>query len=147
VVNIRDPQLKAFCLRMLDSQLPESDWIESVGSFVADSPPSRWKDEDEVRFSEQLTLLVHKFRRVESVHFAQRRRGNGPPALRVAVTAGDGIERERVVFLPAEQENEAKQLEARILELAKKNDLISLAATSRVLWKLLQKDNHEQSPS
>src|SRR5262249_16845462 len=35
VVNVRDMDLKAFCLRVMDNNLSEPDWLESVGSFVA----------------------------------------------------------------------------------------------------------------
>ena len=80
VVNIRDMDLKAFCLRMLDKQLPESDWLESVGSFVANSPPSRWKDDDEAIFREKLALLIQKFLRVESIHFKAGKQTSAKPA-------------------------------------------------------------------
>ena len=35
VVNITDMDLKAFCLRLIDSRFAEVDWLESVGSYVA----------------------------------------------------------------------------------------------------------------
>ena len=60
VITIRDIDLKAFCLRLIDSQLPESDWLESIGSYVATTPPLRWKDEDENVFEEKLRRLVPK---------------------------------------------------------------------------------------
>ena len=41
VVNITDIDLKAFCLRLLDSRLAEVDWLESVGSYVATTSKKR----------------------------------------------------------------------------------------------------------
>ena len=49
LINIRDMDFKAFCLRLLDNQLPEPE-LESVGSYVSNTPPVRWKDEDETAF-------------------------------------------------------------------------------------------------
>ena len=69
LLNLRDLDLKAFCLRLIDTMLPEPDWLESVGSYVASTPPSRWKDDDELNFNEKLAALVAKFLRVESVVF------------------------------------------------------------------------------
>ncbi|MDB6057678.1 MAG: hypothetical protein JWO95_1522 [Verrucomicrobiales bacterium] len=147
VVNIRDMDLKAFCLRLLDSQLPESDWIESVGSFIANSPPSRWKDDNEAQFTEKLSLLIQKFLRVESICFTAGKQTAARPAFRIAITARDGSERDRVVHLGPDQEPEAKELEKQILALIKQSNPVSITAASRVIWRLLQTDKHEQPPN
>src|SRR5205823_3058007 len=61
LINIRDIDLKAFCLRLLDNVLPEPDWLESVGSYVANTPPVRWKDEEqEVKEIEQILSKLLK---------------------------------------------------------------------------------------
>ena len=143
VVNVRDIDLKAFCLRMLDSRLPEADWLESVGSYVATTPPSRWKDEDEVVFGEKLDALVQKFRRVESIHFAGHKRTSAATAFRVALTARDGSEQERVVQLSSQEDQKAKKLEQSISQLLTEDERVSITAMSRVIWKLLEKSREQ----
>jgi hypothetical protein len=141
VVSIRDMDLKAFCFRLLDNQLPEPDWVESIASYVANTPPVRWKDEDEMAFEEKLSPLVHKFLRVESVNFAQGTKPTARAEFRVALTARDGSERDKVLHLTPEEEKEAKALEEAISRLDASSDRISITAMSRVIWRLLGKDD------
>ncbi len=142
VITIRDIDLKAFCLRLIDSQLPESDWLESIGSYVATTPPLRWKDEDENVFEEKLRQLVPKLLRVETVNFSPGKGRSTATAVRVALTARDGSERDKVIYLNSDEEPEARQTEAAISKILKANDRISVTAMSRVIWKILEK-THE----
>jgi hypothetical protein len=144
VVNITDIDLKAFCLRLLDSSFAEVDWLESVGSYVATTPPSRWKDEDEAVFTEKLAGLVKKFRRVESIHFSGNKPVFSADAIRVALTVRDGREQERVVHLTAGEDQEARNIERRISQLLGPDDRVSITAMSRVIWRLLE--NHHENP-
>jgi hypothetical protein len=144
VVNISDMDLKAFCLRLLDSRFAEVDWLESVGSYVATTPPSRWKDDDETVFTEKLEALVKKFRRVESVHFSGNNPDSSATALRVALTARNGQEQERVVHLTDQEDQDARNIEQKISQLLTQNDRVSITAMSRVIWRLLE-NNHEHT--
>ena len=141
IINIRDIDLKAFCLRLIDSHLPESDWLESVGSFVATTPPLRWKDEDETIFDEKLKPLVQKLLRVESVNFSPGKKESSGTAMRVAITARDGSERDKVVRLNPDEEGEAKETESAIGKILNANDRISITAMSRVIWRIMEKTN------
>ena len=133
VVNIADMELKAFCLRLLDNRFAEIDWLESVGSYVATTPPSRWKDDDETLFTEKLEALVKKFRRVESTHFSGNKSTSSVSAIRVALTVRDGQEQERVVHLNAQEDQEAKGIEQQISLLLAQSDRVSITAMSRVI--------------
>jgi hypothetical protein len=143
LINIRDMDLKAFCLRLLDNQLPEPDWLESVGSYVSNTPPIRWKDEDETAFEEKLKPLVQKLLRVESVNFTQVGRPTSKASFRVALTARDGSERDKVVHLAPEEEQQVKDLEQTLSAVLKPNDRISITAMSRVMWRLLAKPDEQ----
>jgi hypothetical protein len=144
VIDMKDMDLKAFCLRMLDTNLPESDWLESIGSLVANTPPSRWKDEDEAVFVEKLTLLIQKFHRVESLYAAKGKQLAGKASLRVAITLPDGTERDRVVHLASEEELQANaEAESQFSALLGKSDRVAIAAASRLILKILQKTDHE----
>jgi hypothetical protein len=114
------------------------DWLESVGSYVATTPPSRWKDEDEAVFTEKLAGLVKKFRRVESIHFSGNKPVFSADAIRVALTVRDGREQERVLHLTAGEDKEARSIERRISQLLGPDDRVSITAMSRVIWRLLE---------
>ena len=141
VVNLRDLDLKAFCLRLLDNNLPEPDWLESVGSFLASTPPSLWKDDDEIVFKEKLQEVAQKFLRVESVVFASADKKSADALFRVALTARDGQERDQVVHLNANERREGKKLEKNISKMLGENTRVSAYALSRLMWELLEKNN------
>lgn len=145
VVNVTDMDLKAFCLRLLDSRFAETDWLESVGSYVATTPPSRWKDDDEAVFAEKLEALVRKFRRVESTHFTGNASATSATAFRVALTARNGLEQERVVHLTAQEDQEAKIFEHKISSFLGNNDRVSITAMSRVIWRLLENPHEHKA--
>jgi hypothetical protein len=139
LVDVSDIDLKAFCLRLLDCRFDDVDWLESVGSFVATTPPSRWKDGDEVTFTEKLEVLIRKYRRLESLHFPGVKNPASGSAIRVSLTVRDGREQERVVHLSAEEDNEAEQISKQIYEIIGGNEKVSISAMSRVIWGLLEK--------
>jgi hypothetical protein len=142
VVQVSDMELKAFCLRLLDSSLPEPEWLESVGSLVATTPPSRWKDSDETAFTERLAPLVRKFQRVESLSFQSNRNQQSFATFRVELTTKDGSEKNKVLHLHPGEDRAAADLAHDIAGLLKKHDpRISLEALSRNIWNMLGKNN------
>lgn len=144
LVGLRDLDLKAFCLRVMDNNMPEPDWLESIGSFVALTPPSRWKDDDEEVFKEKFHAVVQKFLRVESMVFADAGKQSTGSLFRIAVTARDGQEREQVVHLDENEEREGKVLEKNLSKLLTDNSRVSSYALSRLIWKLLE-TKHERN--
>lgn len=142
VVHVSDMELKAFCLRLLDNSLPEPEWIESIGSLVATTPPSRWKDSDESVFTERLVPLARKFQRVESLSFQSNRSQQSRATFRVELTTKDGSEKHQVLHLQPGEDRAAGSLAADIAGLLKKHDArIALEALSRNIWNILGKNN------
>ena len=138
VQELSDMDLKAFCLRLMDNALPEGEWIESVGSLVAATPPSRWKDSDEAVFVERLVPLVKKFIRIESLCFDSTREKHARATFRVDLTHTDGTDRNQVLHLQPEEVSTAEQLDKEISSLLKRHDTrISLSALSNNIWRLL----------
>jgi hypothetical protein len=137
VVHITDLDLRAFCLRFVDNNMPQTDWLESLGSYVAAVPPSRWKDEEETAFEEKLKTLAHKLRRVESVNFKPANRTNTNASVRIAITQRDGIEKEEVIYLTNQEEQSAKDLEDKVKKLLGSNKRVALSALSRLAWQFL----------
>lgn len=139
VLAVKDPDLKAFALRSMDLNLTDSEWLESIGSLLATTPPNRWKDEDETQFRSAVIETVKKFERVESLNFSKDTKACAHSALRVSLTARDGTEHEKVISLSKDEDGEATDLAIEIRNLLSHNPRISMGALSRVFWGLLEK--------
>lgn len=134
MVAVTEAKLRAFCGRLCDGALPETDWIESVGSHLALKPPSRWHDAEEDLFNAELVQFAARFQRVESIAF-----GNGKPSqdaigVRFSVTYSDGAEHEQVIHFAAHEEAHIQELEAEFGALLIKDKRLGLAALSRAVW-------------
>jgi len=141
IVAVSEPKLRAFCGRLCDSLLSETDWIESVGSHLALKPPSRWHDAEEELFSSELVQFAARFERVESIAF-----GNGKPdkdaiGVRFSVTYSDGAEHEQVVHFSTHELSQVKELEMEFGALLTKDKRLGLAALSRAVWTTLKGTN------
>ena len=137
LVGLTDPDLRAFCLKLLDDSMPEPEWLEALGSFLTRCPPSRWKDRDELSYTERLRSLTGQFQRVLATCFDKD--GSLPEsAIRVAITPRNGMEKELVLRLTPAQAKEAATLKRAVRNILPNTHNISLAALSQVLWDLLE---------
>lgn len=145
LVNIADIELKAFCLRLFDNYMPEAEWIESIGSLIATLPPSRWKDQDEDAFRENLGAIVQRFLHVESVHFSPVTGAMLPAqAIRIAVTQQDGSEQHEVIYLSKDEQQHAKNIAEELRRALGSDDRIALSALSTLTWELLETRNEQR---
>lgn len=138
LLQVTESKLKAFLFRIFDDGLPESEWLESVGSLLALRPPSRWKDEDEDTFHRELENIAGRFKRAESIAFASGASRKTKTSLRISVTKADGSERQEVIHFEAEEEYLLKQLQNQIAEVIAKNERLGVAAASRAIWAQLK---------
>jgi hypothetical protein len=130
-----ESKLKAFAFRLADETLPNTDWLESVGSFLALRPPSRWKDEDEDTFDREMGNLGGRYKRAESVAFANTKSGNKiSTGLRIAVTRADGSERQEVIQFDTEDQSKIKVIQEQINALITKDKRLGVVAASQALW-------------
>jgi hypothetical protein len=140
-----ESKLKAFAFRIADNSLPGTDWLESVGSFLALRPPSRWKDEDEDTFDRELSNLGGRFKRVESAAFSNAKNGSKiSTGLRIAVTRADGSERQEVIHFDAEEQTKVKVLQEQISALIAKDKRLGVAAASQALWSQMKPSEDNQ---
>jgi hypothetical protein len=144
VFAITEPRMKAFCNRMMDTELPEPEWLESVGSLICSVPPSRWTDVDEERYSQELTQVCTRFRRVESIAFDKFQGGGAESAMRLSITQADGSETDRVIHVTQDDEIAVCDMENRLTELLNRSPRVGLAAVTRVLWKSLSQENRNE---
>ncbi len=138
LLHATEPKLKAFCFRLLDESMDESQWLESVGSLLALRPPQRWRDEEEDTFDRELVAQVGRFLRAESVMFRSNKVGKPGLGLRIAVTQADGQEKQEVIHFNVDEEAQLRQLEEDLTKLIGKNKRLGLAAASRAIWSQLK---------
>jgi hypothetical protein len=137
LLTITEPRLRAFCLRLMDNNLSESDWLESLGSYLVLKPPSKWHDGEEDVFNTQLAELAARFHRVEAISFARGNAPKGARGVRLAITQLNGLEHEEVVHFTLDEENHLLRLQKRFETLLAADKRLGLAAASRAIWKNL----------
>ncbi len=134
--RIVDMELKTFLLRLRDTALPNTEWIESVATLVTKKAPERWKDVDEVFFFERLATLVPRFKRVESIGFngksmdAEKLRR----CLRLTVTSPDGSEVDEVLHWSSADDSSLHSVEKALTKLIQDHGNLTLAAVARLFW-------------
>jgi hypothetical protein len=139
VLGVNEPKLRAFCLRLMDDNLPESDWLESLGSYLALKPPSKWHDAEEDAFSGELAQCAARFHHVESIVFAGGKLPKNSVGVRLAITQANGVEHEQVIHFAADEEQQLRGLQTQFEALLTKDKRLGLAAASRAIWKNLEK--------
>ncbi len=139
VLGINEPKLRAFCLRLMDDNLPESDWLESLGSYLALKPPAKWHDAEDDLFVQELAPLATRFHRVESIAFVDGKPSKTGIGIRLAITQANGTEHEQVIHVAADEENRLRELQNEFEALLTKDKRLGLAAVSRAIWSKLEK--------
>lgn len=144
---VTEPRLKSFCLRLSDVNLPETQWLEALGTLVCSLPPNKWKNSELFRYNQDVHYLYGQFVRVEALVYTRDKTIQKGTSVRVALTQEDGQEREQVLHLAPEELQQAASIEQKILTLINQNKRVGLAAASQALWKMLadNSENNEQS--
>lgn len=130
---ISDPRLKTFAMRLADENLPEQQWLESLGSLICAKPPDKWQDSDLATFREELRQLVRQFKRVESMKFSDNGAAGQKVAMRVSITCQDGTEVDEVLHLDSSDEERVRELEAKFASLVGADQRLGALAATRVL--------------
>lgn len=139
LLAVTQAKLRALCLRLMDDNLPESAWLESLGSYLALKPPSKWHDAEEEMFNDELALLATRFRRVESILFKGNGSSKSAVGVRLAITQANGIEHEQVVHVTWDEEEQLRELQSQFGAILAKDRRLGLAAASRAIWMALEK--------
>ena len=138
--SVKEPRLKAFCLRLADQALEDDPWVEAVGSFLCSKPPSKWIDQDISQFEDELHRCARQFFRVESTLFDQSAEPAGSHAMRVSITCQDGTEVDKVVRLSDGELTKVVELEEKINAVLSDDRRLSLNAAMRVVRALLLRE-------
>ena len=138
LIYIKEPRLKGFCMRLSDKNLPEQEWLESLGSFVCSKPPSKWIDSDEDLFEYEAKQLFSRFLRVESLAFDIENESFDGSAVRVTVTKADGTEVDHVLHVSKEEEQMVSKVETEVSNILKKSKRVGLAGCFKVYLERLK---------
>jgi hypothetical protein len=125
----------------MDDNLPESQWLESLGSYLALKPPAKWHDAEEDVFNTQLAELAARFHRVEAIAFSGGKASKDALGVRLAITQLDGMEHEEVIHFTKDEEQHLLKLQKHFEALLADDKRLGLAAASRALWKTLGNGN------
>jgi len=141
---ITDIELKGFCLRLADKVLDDGAWLEALGSFIAATPPSRWKNQDEHVFTERLHYLTAKFMRTEAAAFSSLPKNFTGQRILVTLTHPDGTEKSQVIHLTDKQLTQAETLKKEIESKLLQNTAVDIHAMSQLTWDLLDKKKRNE---
>ena len=137
---VTEPALKAFSLRLADTKLEHSAWLESVANMLARKSPERWRDLDETEFLHQLEIISGRFKRTEFALIGSGRNFNGH-ALRIALTRSDGTEVGDLVDWDGLDEAQLKEAQSRVDDLLDQLGSHGLAGVMKSLWRRFDDKN------
>ncbi len=143
-----ETKLKGFFLRVCDEELDFKGWLEAIGTYIVQKPPSAWNDSDNTQFQMNLAELGKKFHHFEAVSFERQKQSDGfsdsaGEVMRVGITTLKAEEQARVITLPPTAEVKAKNIE-RAIERAFENygvetdTELRLAVLARLSRKLME---------
>jgi hypothetical protein len=138
LTTVKEPRLRAFCMRLADQGLEDDHWIEALGSFLCSKPPSKWVDHDIQKFDEELSRCARQYFRVESTLFGLGGEPAGSQAMRVSITCQDGSEVDQVVHLNESELTKVGKLEEQIRSLFGEDRRLGLVAATRAIMTQLQ---------
>ena len=143
-----ETKLKGFFLRVCDEELEFKEWLEAIGTYIVQKPPTSWNDADKTQFQMDLAELARKFHHFEAVSFERQRQSDrfaddAGEVMRVGVTTLKAEEQARVIALPPTAEMQAKEIEReieQIFELAgvAEDTELRLAVLARLSRKLME---------
>ena len=111
-----ETKLKGFLIRICDEELDFKEWVEAIGTYIANKPPASWNDSDKAHFEMDLSELARKFHHFEAVSFERQKQSERSPdsvgeVIRVGITTFSETERERVVTVPSTAEAQIDNIE------------------------------------
>jgi hypothetical protein len=129
----------------MDPKLPEADWIDSLGSFLALKPPSNWEDADEDAFAQELGRLASSLRRVEAGLFGRTVPSAKNVGIRITITKATGFEREAVIYSRPQEELRVQRMQRKFESLLAQHGRLGLGAVSLALWNTMEEGDSATS--
>ena len=140
-----ETKLKGFLIRICDEGLDFKEWVEAIGTYIANKPPASWNDSDKAHFEMDLSELARKFHHFEAVSFERQKQSEKSAAsagevIRVGITTFSEAERERVITVPPTVEAQIDNIECAIMQAlgSEENAELRLAILARLSQKLMK---------
>ena len=143
-----DTKLKVFLIRICDEGLNFKEWVEAIGTYIANKPPASWNDSDKAHFEMNLSELARKFHRFEVLSFERQQQPERPAdsageVIRVGITTLSSSEQERVVTVPPTTEEQIDDIEQGIEKVFESFDVdgdpnLRLAILARLSQRLME---------
>ena len=153
-----ETKLKGFLIRVCDEGLDFKKWLEAIGTYIANKPPTSWNDLDKAHFEMNLSELARKFHHFRAVSFERQRQSekttdNAGQVIRVGITTLSSPEQERVVTVPPTAEEQIDNIERGIDQVFESAGvdgdanlrLAILARLSQKLMRQLEDSANEES--
>ena len=114
-----DMKLKGFLIRICDEELDFKEWVEAIGTYIANKPPASWNDSDKAHFEMNLSELARKFHHFDALSFERQEQSDSSAGevIRVGITTRSSTEQERVVTVPPTVEAQIDDIERGIEEV------------------------------
>ena len=143
-----DTKLKVFLIRVCDEGLDFKEWLEAIGTYIANKPPASWNDLDKAHFEMNLSELARKFHRFEVLSFERQQQPEQPAdsageVIRVGITTLSASEQERVITVPPTIEEQVDNIERGFEEVFKRFGVegdtnLRLAILARLSQRLME---------
>ena len=140
-----DTKLKGFLIRICDEELDFKEWVEAIGTYIANKPPASWNDSDKAHFEMNLSELARKFHHFDALSFERQEQSDDSAGevIRVGITTRSSSEQERVVTVPPTTEMQIDDIERRIEEVFEDFEVdgdpnLRLAVLARLSQKLME---------
>lgn len=119
-----DLRMKSFVRHCSNERHDYSTWMESLGSFLGNRPPSTWNDDDLNRFEAELTQMARKFNNLVQLAIGTAAFPDaGLDAVRLGLTGTDGFEKQKVIFLRPENREAATETVNEITQLLERQGI------------------------
>ncbi len=128
-------RLKRFLYAIINTELDDRKWLESVLMVIADKPVESWTDNDYTAFELKLGDIVRRFKNIEAIIDLKSEENEGFEAHRITITHQNGEEFNGVVWIDHAEQEEVNALVQKILksEYFNNNDKINKAIIASIV--------------
>jgi hypothetical protein len=143
--------LRAFIGRLTDPHGDETQWLVSLGSFLARKPPEKWSDDDVAAADYRLVEFTKRLRDVETLRVHYERRTDAPRDLELillkSISQARG-ESELLVAVDANSRAAVEDVRSRIVAAlgALENSELAKAALALVVEQLSNAERSDPQP-
>lgn len=130
--------LKRFIQAVMNKEIDDRAWLESVLMVVSDKPTDSWTDKDALSFEIKLGALVKRFKSIEAIIELAPDMNRGFEAKKITITHQDGKEFSEVLWLDSAEKDEISILTKKIKnDYFQNDDKINKALLSSIIEEVL----------